>query len=211
MIGSQKVKKRDRDKSLRDLWRTPRWVFEGIQKALNLTFDTDVACDEVNKLTENFVGVEKDALVSSWGEKGTVAFLNPPYSKIGPWIDAAIRERKAGVTTVMLIPMSLDTQWFVEAMQNGATSVHCVVGGRISFVEPDPLLGLVEVRGNPCGSMLVVFDSNIRNRACQLEYITLQELRQLGGYVPKPRASRKKPKKKAQPSESLSAETSSAV
>ncbi|MCV5421188.1 phage N-6-adenine-methyltransferase, partial [Escherichia coli] len=63
----------------------------------------------------NFIGVERAALKGSWGEPGTVAFLNPPYSKITPWIEAAIREQTRGVTTIMLIPQSLDTRWYERA------------------------------------------------------------------------------------------------
>lgn len=109
MIAAEKIKKRERDASLRDLWRTPQWLFVAIQRYIGVKFDVDVACNKDNVLLPNFIGVERDALKCSWGEPGTVAFLNPLYSRINPWIDAAIREQARGVTTVMLIPQSLDT------------------------------------------------------------------------------------------------------
>lgn len=108
MIAAEKSKS-ERDASLRDLWRTPQWLFVAIQRYIGVKFDVDVACNKDNVLLPNFIGVERDALKCSWGEPGTVAFLNPPYSRINPWIDAAIREQARGVTTVMLIPQSLDT------------------------------------------------------------------------------------------------------
>ena len=85
MIAAEKIKKRERDASLRDLWRTPKWLFVAIQRYLGITFDVDVACNKENALLPSYIGVERDALKSSWGDPGTVAFLNPPYSKITPW------------------------------------------------------------------------------------------------------------------------------
>jgi hypothetical protein len=76
MIAAEKIKKRERDKELRDLWRTPQWLFEAIQKYLGIQFDVDVACDAGNALLPNFIGKERDALVCDWGEPGTNAFLN---------------------------------------------------------------------------------------------------------------------------------------
>jgi hypothetical protein len=81
---SRKNQKRERDASLRDLWRTPQWLFVAIQRYIGVKFDVDVACNKDNALLPNFIGVERDALKCSWGEPGTVAFLNPPYSKITP-------------------------------------------------------------------------------------------------------------------------------
>jgi len=195
MLGAQKIKTRERAKELRDLWRTPRWLLTAIEKHLGLTFTVDVACDASNALLPNYIGVEKDALVSSWGEAGTVAFLNPPYSAIGPWIDAAIREKQAGVTTVMLIPMSLDTLWFENLFNNGASEVVVIIGGRVAFVEPDVHLGLVEMNVNPGGSMLVVFDGNERRKkSCLLEQVSIRELKELGGYVKVRKPRQVKPK-----------------
>lgn len=156
MIAAEKIKKRDRDDSLRDLWRTPQWLFVAIQRYIGVKFDVDVACNKNNALLPYFIGVERDALKCSWGEPGTVAFLNPPYSKITPWIDAAIREQARGVTTVMLIPQSLDTQWYERAAECANETV-ILSGGRVAFVEPDVELGLVEVNINPGGSMLLIF------------------------------------------------------
>ncbi|HHQ3282565.1 TPA: DNA N-6-adenine-methyltransferase, partial [Klebsiella pneumoniae] len=50
MIAAEKIKKRERDASLRDLWRTPKWLFVAIQRYLGITFDVDVACNKENAL-----------------------------------------------------------------------------------------------------------------------------------------------------------------
>ncbi|EKB8014094.1 phage N-6-adenine-methyltransferase [Salmonella enterica] len=196
MIAAEKIKKRERDASLRDLWRTPQWLFVAIQRYIGVKFDVDVACNKDNALLPNFIGVERDALKCSWGEPGTVAFLNPPYSKITPWIDAAIREQARGVTTVMLIPQSLDTQWYERATECANETV-ILSGGRVAFVEPDVELGLVEVNINPGGSMLLIFRGYCQEAGHTISKIPLAEMKKLGGYDPANVVRKKRPRKKA--------------
>ncbi|MEC5980692.1 phage N-6-adenine-methyltransferase [Klebsiella pneumoniae] len=197
MNGSQKIKNRERDGSLRDLWRTPIWLFKAIEVYLGMKFQVDVACNKDNALLPDFIGVERDALKSSWGSPGTTAFLNPPYSKIKPWIDAATREQANGVTTVMLVPQSLDTQWYLD-VKRSANQTVLIVGGRVAFMEPDTNLGLVEVRENTGGSMLLVFRGFCGGAGHQTTEIDIGVMKSLGGYDPltAKRKPRKKPVKK---------------
>ncbi|KLU17114.1 MULTISPECIES: phage N-6-adenine-methyltransferase [Xenorhabdus] len=183
------VKTRKRDKSLKDLWRTPRWCVTATEIILSLKFDVDIACNKENALFEKFIGVEKDALKCSWGMSGTKAFLNPPYSKIEPWIDAAIREQIQGVTTVMLIPQSIDTKWYLKA-RKFANEIVMIVGGRVAFLEPDVTLGLKESRMNTGGSMLVVFRGYSGGIGCINREIEIEVMKTIGGYVPPVRAKR---------------------
>jgi phage N-6-adenine-methyltransferase len=196
MIAAEKIKQRKRDNSLRDLWRTPDWLFSAIQRYLGVTFDVDVACNKDNAKLPNFIGIERDALKSEWGQPGTIAFLNPPYSKISPWIDAAIREQARGVTTVMLIPQSLDTKWYERATEY-ANETIILSGGRVAFVEPDVNLGQVEVNINPGGSMLVVFRGFCQDAGHSISKIPLDVMKSLGGYNPANVIRKKRPSKKA--------------
>lgn len=196
MIAAEKIKKRERDASLRDLWRTPQWLFVAIQRYIGVKFDVDVACNKDNALLPNFIGVERDALKCSWGEPGTVAFLNPPYSKITPWIEAAIREQTRGVTTIMLIPQSLDTRWYERAAECANETV-ILSGGRVAFVEPDVELGLVEVDINPGGSMLLIFRGYCQEAGHSISKIPLDVMKSLGGYDPANVIRKKRPSKKA--------------
>lgn len=196
MIAAEKIKKRERDPSLRDLWRTPQWLFNAIQKYLGVQFDVDVACNKDNALLANYIGVERDALKSNWGEPGTIGFLNPPYSKISPWIEAAIREQARGVTTVMLIPQSLDTKWYERATEHANETV-ILSGGRVAFVEPDVNLGFVEVNINPGGSMLLIFRGFCQGAGHTIRKIPLAVLKQLGGYDPANVSRKKRTYKKA--------------
>lgn len=196
MIAAEKIKKRERDAALRDLWRTPQWLFVAIQRYTGIKFDVDVACNKDNALLPVYIGVERDALKCSWGEPGTMAFLNPPYSRITPWIDAAIREQARGVTTVMLIPQSLDTQWYERAAEFANETV-ILSGGRVAFVEPDVELGLVEVNVNPGGSMLVIFRGFCQDAGHRISKIPLAAMKKLGGYDPASVIRKKRPPKKA--------------
>ncbi|HCM9414843.1 TPA: phage N-6-adenine-methyltransferase [Enterobacter hormaechei subsp. steigerwaltii] len=196
MIAAEKIKKRERDTSLRDLWRTPQWLFVAIQRYIGVKFDVDVACNKENALLPNFIGVERDALTCEWGNPGTVAFLNPPYSKITPWIDAAIREQARGVTTVMLIPQSLDTKWYERAAECANETV-ILSGGRVAFIEPDVELGLVEVNINPGGSMLVIFRGHCQAAGHTISKVPLTVMKKLGGYDPSTVIRKKRPPKKA--------------
>lgn len=121
---------------------------------------------------------------------------NPPYSKITPWIDAAIREQARGVTTVMLIPQSLDTQWYERAAECANETV-ILSGGRVAFVEPDVELGLVEVNINPGGSMLLIFRGYCQEAGHTISKIPLAVMKKLGGYDPANVVRKKRPRKKA--------------
>lgn len=194
MVTTSTAKARKRASALKDFWRTPFWCVKAIEIVLSLKFQVDVACNKDNALFENYIGNEKDALQCSWGNPGTIAFLNPPYSKIEPWIDAAIHEQSMGVTTVMLIPQSIDTKWYIKARKS-ANEVVFITGGRIAFLEPDVSLGLVESRGNTGGSMLVVFRGYSGGVGCISREVEISIMKKLGGYVKPPRAKAVRKKK----------------
>jgi hypothetical protein len=81
MNGSQKIKNRERDGSLRDLWRTPIWLFKAIEVYLGMKFQVDVACNKDNAILPDFIGVERDALKSSWGSPARSHFSTRPTPK----------------------------------------------------------------------------------------------------------------------------------
>lgn len=109
---------------------------------------------------------------------------------------AAIREQARGVTTVMLIPQSLDTQWYERAAECANETV-ILSGGRVAFVEPDVELGLVEVNINPGGSMLLIFRGYCQEAGHTISKIPLAVMKKLGGYDPANVVRKKRPRKKA--------------
>lgn len=84
MIAAEKIKQRKRDNSLRDLWRTPDWLFSAIQRYLGVTFDVDVACNKDNAKLPNFIGVERDALKSEWDSQVQLPSSIHPTPKSPP-------------------------------------------------------------------------------------------------------------------------------
>jgi hypothetical protein len=111
-------------------------------------------------------------------------------------LDRGIREQARGVTTVMLIPQSLDTQWYERAAECANETV-ILSGGRVAFVEPDVELGLVEVNINPGGSMLLIFRGYCQEAGHTISKIPLAVMKKLGGYDPANVVRKKRPRKKA--------------
>ena len=167
--------------SLRDRWRTPQWLFNAIQQTFDVTFDVDVACDHTNSLCPRALTITDDALTCGWGERGTYAWLNPPYSKIDVWIHKAIEQQRRGVTTVMLVPQSLDTRWY-ELAQDYCETV-LITGGRVQFDLAhayDDELDNQKRSSNTGGSMLLIFKTGfVSLSAGQMRTIPLTTLKNL--------------------------------
>lgn len=96
----------------------------------------------------------------------------------------------------MLIPQSLDTQWYERAAECANETV-ILSGGRVAFVEPDVELGLVEVNINPGGSMLLIFRGYCQEAGHTISKIPLAVMKKLGGYDPANVVRKKRARKKA--------------
>jgi phage N-6-adenine-methyltransferase len=144
----------------RDEWRTPRWLFAWLD--MRWDFHVDLACNEANALVHNAhqAGLGyPDMLDYPWLEFGRTGFLNPPYSDIDPWINAAIMEAKKGFTTVMLIPLPNGELRYRDIYSHAAEIIDIV--GRVPFVDANGN----EVPGNTRGSCIVTFAPGIHGCA----------------------------------------------
>lgn len=106
----------------RDVWATPRELFDALREEFDLVLDA--ACNEDNCLCVGGYPVERyDALEEDWAawlrgygravarrEDGGAVWCNPPYSNLGAWIAKAREESDRGATVVMLIPARTDTR-----------------------------------------------------------------------------------------------------
>ncbi len=134
---------------IKDLWQTPKFVFDYYNDRFNFTLD--VAASKENTLVEhNYWTEENDALKQNWS---FVNWCNPPYSNIMPWVIKAIKEAQMGCTTVMLIPSDTSVKWFKHAF-DFCTECH-FISGRLSFVNAETQK---PVNGNNKGSVVFVFD-----------------------------------------------------
>ena len=101
--------------------------------------------------------IEDDALSKDWAKEtntvlGRYLWCNPPYSKIGPWIDKAIEAQKNGVGTVMLVMCDPSVKWFAKAIEY-ASEIRYIINGRLAFLNNGTLQ-----KGNNKGSVIFVFD-----------------------------------------------------
>lgn len=138
---------------IRDLWQTPRWLFETALHGEE--FAVDIASSHLNHLCRDFITKEQDALSFNYEPyRGKGAWCNPPYSNIKPWVELAINNQsKYEMGTVLLLPADTSVGWF-DLIVNSADDVCFITKGRISFVRADTQ---EPVDGNPKGSMLVYY------------------------------------------------------
>lgn len=168
----------------KDCYRTPKYVFNWLNSRFK--FDIDGCATEENNLSYHYIG--KDGIVEdflTFEPLDLIArlefshftiFVNPPYSNPLPFVKRAAELKAWGFLVVMLLPADKSTKWY-QVIQQNATEVIDIVGGRISFLHP--LTG-EEVKGNNKGSMIAVFDPTMQDfvtRQANLDFVKM-----CGGY-----------------------------
>lgn len=140
----------------RDLWRTPRYVFDYWSKYIG-GFDVDLAADQNNALCKLFVDARINALEAEWISYGKVGWCNPPYSDVGSWVRKAAYEAGANrFTTVLLVPtFNGDKYHYLYTREFAETWLIC---GRVSFLRPNGKA----VKGNRAGSMVCIFGPKVK-------------------------------------------------
>ncbi|MDM5130071.1 phage N-6-adenine-methyltransferase [Aeromonas piscicola] len=149
----------------RDMTQTPLYLFRALDREFH--FSLDAAALPETALCQKYLTPSIDALQVDWGDfispsvRSPWAWLNPPYSDIGPWVKKAIEQQGRGIGTVILVPQDTSTEWYPREL---ASEVRHITGyydergkwrnGRVSFI--NKTTG-EEMKGNPKGSMLLVF------------------------------------------------------
>lgn len=147
---------------IRDLWQTPKFVFDYYDKRFG--FNIDMAASEKNHLCKYYITEQMNALDKStvsmavniaWmTERQPSVFLNPPYSNLQPWVEAAVKCSNAHkIPVVMLIPADTSVKWFKYAFEH-CTECH-FISGRLSFINAETQK---PVSGNNKGSVVFIFD-----------------------------------------------------
>lgn len=132
---------------IKDLWQTPKALFDRLNCEFNFT--GDVAASEANSLCGKFYTESDDAINKKWFYSN---WCNPPYSNIRPWVNKAIEQHKDGKTVVMLVPSDTSVKWFKEAYES-CNEVR-FISGRISFINADTQK---PVNGNNKGSVIFIW------------------------------------------------------
>ena len=136
----------------RQAWRTPQALFNTLNAEFN--FRVDAAADRANAKLPRFWDKEANGLAKPW--EGERVWCNPPYNKIGPWVDKA----QTADLAVLLVPCTFSTAWARRAM--ATTTEIRVFTERVAFEEPPELTAWREANGKrpsgPAGApMLLIF------------------------------------------------------
>jgi phage N-6-adenine-methyltransferase len=115
----------------KDLWRTPRHIFDKLDRICGFTLDP--CCTKESALCEIFFTPEDDGLSKSW--KGFTVFCNPPYSRgnIDKWVEKCYKESLDDETCVVaLLPVSTSANWWHKWIV-GKAELH-FIERRVRFV-----------------------------------------------------------------------------
>ncbi|MDD3092202.1 MAG: DNA N-6-adenine-methyltransferase [Methanoregulaceae archaeon] len=102
----------------KDDWLTPSVIYEPLDRRFNFDFDP---CP--------YPRPEWDGLEVEWGKSN---FVNPPYSRPGPWVRKAIKENQKGKTVVFMHPCN-DSLF---KLLKYASDYVCFEGKDARFIDP---------------------------------------------------------------------------
>lgn len=158
------------EKHRRDTWATPANFYAVVDDLFHPTIDvcatpSNAKCQtfiappgftqsigDVYKSTgRTMAGI--DAMKASWAGHGPVAWCNPPYSDIMPWMMRAVEMQRHGVTTIMLSHHGLATKWFHA--HAGIVAGLWILTPRIQFIAPKGIEG----EANQRDSLLWIFSA----------------------------------------------------
>ena len=145
----------DLDPDLKNAWRSDPVVYNAMNKEFD--FFLDAAASKDNALCSMFLNKHDNAPTCDWSQlvhdHRKAVWINPPYGRgcIKTFMKQATKMKFQGITTVMLVPATLDAQWLPIKF---ISEIRIVTGGRLSFYHP--VTGK-KVNKNTKGSMFVIF------------------------------------------------------
>lgn len=127
-------------------YATPEDFIRAVKSYLGITrFAHDFAADASNRKAATFFDEEADALsIPRWAlslvqggcEGGNWGWLNPPFSKIGPWAKRCAETKRAGGSIAFLVPAAVGSNWFRDYVDGQARVL--LLNGRIAFMPEQP-------------------------------------------------------------------------
>jgi phage N-6-adenine-methyltransferase len=161
------------DADMKNSWGTDPVIFNAMNKEFK--FGLDAAANDQNHKCFLYLTKSNDALSKNWREiTCKPVWINPPYGKgyIKKFMQKCIEQKEFGVTSVLLVPATLDAQWLPI---NDISEIRIVTGGRLSFYHPETNK---KVNGNTKGSMFVIFRPS--KMPCNITMVDRNELLALG-------------------------------
>jgi len=123
--------------SLTGDWRTPKGLYEELDREFHFDFDP---CPPEPAV---------DGLNIEWGQRN---FVNPPYGPaIVPWVKKGYAESLTGRLVVMLLPSRTDTRWFQTACCQAKEILF--IAGRLKFSG--------HINSAPFPSALILYEQGI--------------------------------------------------
>lgn len=117
-------------------YRTPLEFLEAVRRRFGIdAFALDLAADDENHVAPLYYTAENDALAraNGWTTKSRgLAWCNPPYARIGRWVEKAWNESRRGARLVMLIPAAVGSNYWRDYVHGKAFVL--LLNGRITFV-----------------------------------------------------------------------------
>lgn len=111
---------------------TPRVFLDAVERRFG-KIGLDVAASHTNSVVDRYYTEEEDGLSRPWD--GDLNWCNPPYSKIGPWVEKALTEREFGHASLLLLPAGVGSNWFRDFVHEKADVYF--LNGRLTFVGHD--------------------------------------------------------------------------
>lgn len=122
-------------------WATPPEFIEAIARRFGRP-DFDLAATSENTKAPAHFTERDDSLKRDWvhldngeSERVRTAFCNPPFASIAPWVEKAAACKDLPRWTLLLLPASVDSNWFDAHVHNHAHWLG--LKGRIKFVGAD--------------------------------------------------------------------------
>ena len=152
-------------------WWTDPLIFSAMDKEFN--FYLDAASSDENRLCPIWLTKQDNSLDCDWSkmtlhqemeETDKTVWINPPYGRgmIKKFMNKCIEQKNKGITSVMLVPATLDAQWLPI---DQISEIRIITGGRLSFYHP---ITNKKIAGNTKGSMFVIFRPNSLEYAVKL-------------------------------------------
>ena len=162
----------------KDAWRTPPEIFHALNA--EFCFVLDAAASAGNSLCRHFITEQQDTLETPWNDVMPdvpgYAWLNPPYSNVGPFVKKAATENaEHGTGCVMLLNADTSVGWFRTAIET-AYEVRFITGGRLAFLSGETGK---PVSGNNKGQMLIIWHPHPRTH-CAMTTVDRDTLMQFG-------------------------------
>lgn len=100
-------------------------------------WDCDLAADDSNHVCPHYFTEETDAFTQNWRQGDGWNWLNPPFAKIGPWVEKAFYSMlQARAQTCLLLPAGVGSNWFGAWCHEKCVTVF--LNGRITFLGTPP-------------------------------------------------------------------------